>query len=241
MEYKEQKQNLQVELRKWQAYVAEQDIKHIILFEGRNAAGKSSTIARFMEHLNPRTAYVVALPKPTENELREWYFQKYIARFPRSGEIAFFDRSWYNRAGVEPVMGFCTQKQTDQFLKECPILESLWIDSGINITKFYFSVDKREQRHRLDERATDPLKLGKITSIDLSSQTMWDEYTKAKDAMFAATNTEKSPWITLYSDDKHKAVIAAMQYILLNNYYPGKDRRAIGRIDRHILIDGGLA
>ena len=235
MDYKQRKYLLQVELRKWQAYAAEQDTKHIIVFEGRNTAGKSSTIARFMEHLNPRTACVVALPKPTEDELQQWYFQKYIARFPKSGEIAFFDRSWYNRAGVEPVMGFCTQKQTERFLEECPKIEDIWIDSGIKLIKFYLSVDKWEQKRRLDERANNPLKLGKITSVDLESQPLWDEYTKAKDAMFKFTSTKKSPWITVDSDDKREAIIATMQYVLLNNEYPGKDLKAIGTLDRSVI------
>jgi polyphosphate kinase len=235
MDYHQRKYLLQVELRKWQAYAANQETKHIIVFEGRNTAGKSSTIAKFMEHMNPRTACVVALPQPSPDELKQWYFQKYIAKFPKAGEIAFFDRSWYNRAGVEPVMGFCTQKQTNRFLEECSQLESLWIDSGIKIIKFYFSVDKYEQKQRLDARATDPLKLGKITAVDLASQPLWDEYTRAKDRMFKFTSTKKSPWITIDSNNKHDAVIAAMQYVLLQNDYPGKDLAAIGVLDSSII------
>ena len=235
MDYKQRKYLLQVELRKWQVYAAEQETKHIILFEGRNTAGKSSTIGKIMWNLNPRTACVVALPKPTECELKQWYFQKYITRFPKAGEIAFFDRSWYNRAGVEPVMGFCTQKQTDKFLEECTQLENIWIDAGFKLIKFYLSIDKLEQKIRLDERANNPLKLGKITNVDLASQPLWDEYTKAKDMMFKFTSTKKSPWITVDSNDKHDALIAVMQYILLNNDYPGKDLTAIGTLDRSVI------
>jgi polyphosphate kinase 2 len=228
-------QALQIELLKWQHFVREQKQQHIILFEGRDAAGKSGAIKRFMEHLNPRYARVVALDKPTEQEQAEWYWQRYIRQFPKAGEITFFDRSWYNRAIVEPVMGFCTKAQTDHFYTECSALESVFVRAGINITKFWFDVSYEEQDKRFKSRQTHPLKVGKMSAVDLESQSKWDEYTKAYEKMVAWTSTPECPWIKVDSNNKTKARIATMQYILLKNDYLGKDLKAIGEIEDGIL------
>ena len=223
---------LQIELLKWQLYVREKKTQHIILFEGRDAAGKSGAIKRFMEHMNPRYAKVVALDKPTEQESQEWYWQRYIRQFPQAGQIAFFDRSWYNRAIVEPVMGFCTKEQTDQFYKECPKLEQIFVDAGIQIIKFWFDVQYEEQAARFHSRATHPLKAGKLSTVDLASQHKWDEYTVAADRMFS-TSTKKCPWVIVDSTDKQQARIAAMQYVLSQNEYSGKND--LGLPDHSVL------
>lgn len=228
-------QALQIELLKWQHFVREQKTQHIILFEGRDAAGKSGAIKRFMEHMNPRYANVVALDKPTEQESAEWYWQRYIRQFPQAGQIAFFDRSWYNRAIVEPVMGFCTKAQTDQFYRECAQLENIFVNAGIQIIKFWFDVSKEEQEKRFNSRQTDPLKVGKMSAVDLESVAKWDEYTKAYKKMMTWTNTKECPWIKVNSNNKTKARIAAMQYVLLSNDYLGKDLKAIGEIEDGIL------
>jgi polyphosphate kinase 2 len=228
-------QDLQIELLKWQHFVREQKTQHIILFEGRDAAGKSGAIKRFMEHLNPRYANVVALDKPTEQEAREWYWQRYIREFPKAGEISFFDRSWYNRAIVEPVMGFCTPEQTDQFYRECSQLESIFVHAGIQITKFWFDFSQEEQAKRFKSRQTDPLKVGKMSAVDLSSIDKWDDYTKAYEKMMTWTHTNDCPLIVVNSNNKTKARIATMQYVLLSNDYLGKDINAIGEIEEGIL------
>lgn len=228
-------ERLQLELLKWQHYVREQKTQHIILFEGIDAAGKSGAIKRFMEHMNPRYARVVALDKPTEQERAQWYWQRYINQFPKAGEICFFDRSWYNRAGVEPVMGFCTPAQTDQFYKECPVLERVFTNAGIQIVKFFFSVHGDEQARRFHERQTNPLKIGKMSAVDLAGQSRWDEYHEAFKRMFEVTSTKYCPWVWVDSNNKTKARIAAMQYVLLKNDYLGKDLDAIGQIDPTIL------
>ena len=233
--YEKTKYLLQIELLKWQNFVKEQTTQHIVIFEGRDAAGKGGSIKRFMEHLNPRTARIVALNKPTELEKNEWYWQRYIKEFPKAGEITFWDRSWYNRAGVEPVMGFCTKEQTKQFYKECPKLEKIWVDAGIQIIKFWYSVTKDEQKRRFAERDTNPLKQGKLSDVDLASQDLWFEYTKAKNEMFLKTNIRDCRWIQVKSDCKRSARIASMQYVLLNNEYDGKDLSNIGEIDNTIL------
>jgi polyphosphate kinase 2 len=234
-EYDKRKYLLQIELLKWQNFVKEHKTQHIVIFEGRDAAGKGGSIKRFMEHLNPRTARVVALDKPTEQERLEWYWTRYIRQFPKAGEITFWDRSWYNRAGVEPVMGFCTKDQTKQFYKECPKLEKIWIDGGINIIKFWYSVTKAEQKRRFAERDTNPLKQGKLSEVDLASQDLWFEYTKAKNEMFLKTNIRDCRWIQVKSDCKRSARIASMQYVLQTNEYDGKDINNIGNIDYSIL------
>ena len=235
-EYLKQKTKLQVELLKLQNYIKEvEKSQHIIIFEGRDAAGKGGTIKRFMEHLNPRGARVVALDKPTDQEKREWYWQRYIRQFPQGGEITLWDRSWYNRAGVEQVMGFCTREETEQFYKECINLEQLWVEAKIKITKFWFSVSKEEQSRRFDAREKDPLKLGKLSPIDRASVSLWEEYTKAKEEMFPKTSTPDCPWIIVKADCKRSARIAAMKYILLKNDYPDKNKEAIGELDVSII------
>lgn len=222
-EYKYRKRLLQIELLKWQQYVKETKQQHIIIFEGRDGAGKTSAIKTFMEHMNPRGARVVALDKPTEEERREWYFQRYIKEFPKAGEITLWDRSYYNRAGVEPVMRFCSQKETNQFLVECPKLEEIWINAGIHITKFWYSISKETQKRRFKDRQRNPLKLGKMTSIDYAALSLYDEYTKAKEQMFRYTNKAKCRWIVIDSNDKREARIESMKYILLENQYDNKD------------------
>ena len=234
-EYEDRKHLLQIELLKWQNYVKEVKTQHIIIFEGRDAAGKGGTIKRFMEHLNPRGARVVALDKPTEQEKLEWYWQRYIQHFPRAGEITFWDRSWYNRAGVEPVMRFCTVEQTNQFYRECSKLEKMWVEANIQIIKLWFSVTKEEQQRRFEQREKHPLKLGKMSPIDRVSQVFWFEYGEAKNRMFNETSTEVCPWIQIKSDCKRSARIAAMQYVLLKNDYTNRNLENIGIIDTNIL------
>jgi polyphosphate kinase 2 len=223
---------LQIELLKWQHFVREQKTQHIIIFEGVDAAGKSGAIKRFMEHMNPRYARVVALDKPTEQEAAQWYWQRYINQFPKAGEICFFDRSWYNRAGVEPVMGFCTAEQTEKFLSECDLLEPVFKRAGIQIIKFFFTISKEEQAKRFHSRQTSPLKVGKMSAVDLVSQSKWGNYEKAHRKMLEST----FDWVVINSNDKAEARIAAMQYVLLNNDYLGKDLDAIGTIDPDILV-----
>jgi polyphosphate kinase 2 len=230
-EYEAKKYLLQIELLKWQNHVKNVGTQHIIIFEGRDAAGKGGAIKRFMEHLNPRTARVVALNKPTPMEEKEWYWQRYIAQFPHAGEITFWDRSWYNRAGVEAVLGFCTKADVDQFYSECIRLERIWKEAKIHIIKFWYSVNKREQARRFKERETHPLKQGKLSEIDLISQDKWEEYTKAKDRMFKETEN----WVQVKSNCKRSARIASMQYVLSKNEYEGKDINNIGNIDYNIL------
>jgi polyphosphate kinase 2 len=234
-EYEAKKYLLQIELLKWQNHVKETNQQHIIIFEGRDAAGKGGSIKRFMEHLNPRTARVVALNKPTEQESKEWYWQRYIRQFPHAGEITFWDRSWYNRAGVEPVMGFCSRDQVELFFQECPKLEKIWVNSRISIVKFWYSVNKKEQARRFSERETHPLKQGKLSEIDLISQNKWEEYTKAKNEMFKRTNIPECPWVVVKSNCKRSARLASMQYVLLKNDYIDKDLNNIGEIDPNIL------
>jgi polyphosphate kinase 2 len=230
-DYEAKKYLLQIELLKWQNYVKETNTQHIIIFEGRDAAGKGGAIKRFMEHLNPRTARVVALNKPTDREAKEWYWQRYIREFPHAGEITFWDRSWYNRGGVESVLSFATPDQVNQFYKEAKILEQVWTEAGIQIIKFWYSVNKKEQARRFKERESHPLKIGKLSEIDLISQDKWEEYTKAKNRMFKETDN----WIQVKSNCKRSARIASMQYVLLNNDYPDKNLDNIGEINPDIL------
>lgn len=233
--YEKEKYLLQVELLKLQSWVKETGQKVVILFEGRDAAGKGGTIRRFMEHLNPRGARVVALEKPTTREIGEWYFQRYVKHLPTSGEIVLFDRSWYNRAGVERVMGFCTDEQYLEFMRECPEFERFLTRSGIYLIKFWFSVSRKEQRRRFKERQVHPLKRWKLSPIDMASLDKWDDYTKAKEAMFLNTDTVAAPWTVVKSDDKKRARLNAMRYVLQSLPYTGKDAEAIGTIDPLIL------
>ena len=222
-EYEEAKSQLQIELLKVQSWVKETGQKIVLIFEGRDAAGKGGTIKRFMEHLNPRAAKVVALEKPTERERGEWYFQRYARHLPTNGEMLFLDRSWYNRAGVERVMGFCDSHEYLEFMRQCPEFERLLVNSGIRLYKFYFSVTKAEQRRRFDARELDPLKQWKLSPIDRASQDLWKEYKQAKEAMFFYTDTADAPWTIIKSDDKKRARLNCMQYFLESLDYPEKD------------------
>ncbi|OFX04913.1 MAG: polyphosphate kinase 2 [Alphaproteobacteria bacterium RIFCSPHIGHO2_12_FULL_63_12] len=225
--YERHKAELQVELLKVQQWVKETGQKVIILFEGRDAAGKGGTIKRFMEHLNPRGARVVALEKPTEEEKGQWYFQRYVTHLPTRGEIVLFDRSWYNRAGVERVMGFCTANQYLEFMREVPELERMWVRSGILLFKYWFSVTREEQVRRFHERENDPLKHWKLSPIDRASLDKWDEYTEAKEAMFFYTDTADAPWTVVKSSDKKRARLNCMQHFLAALPYPNKNRQVV--------------
>ena len=222
-EYERHKSGLQVELLKVQRWVKDSGSKIVILFEGRDAAGKGGTIKRFMEHLNPRGARVVALNKPSDVERGQWYFQRYVQHLPTAGEMVLFDRSWYNRAGVERVMGFCTGQEYLEFLRQCPELERMLVNSGILLFKFYFSVSQEEQAHRFESRKTDPLKQWKISPVDIASLDKWPDYTQAKEAMFFYTDTADAPWTVIKSDDKKRARIATMQFFLSRLQYPDRD------------------
>jgi polyphosphate kinase 2 len=243
--YEKQKYHLQVELLKLQAWVKETGQKVVILFEGRDAAGKGGTIKRCMEHLNPRGAHVVALEKPSETERGQWYFQRYVQHLPTAGEIALFDRSWYNRAGVERVMGFCTDTEYNEFMRQTPEFERTLARSGVHIIKFWFSVSRKEQRRRFKERETHPLKQWKLSPIDLASLDKWDEYTKAKEAMFFYTDTADAPWTVIKSDCKKRARLNALRYILHKLPYTNKDPHQIGTLDpllvgrAHVVYERG--
>ena len=229
--YEQQKYLLQVELLKLQAWVKETRQRVVILFEGRDAAGKGGTIRRFMEHLNPRGARVVALEKPTEQEQGQWYFQRYVQHLPTAGEIVLFDRSWYNRAGVERVMGFCTDEDYHEFMRQCPEFERQLVRSGIHLIKFWFSVSRKEQRRRFREREAHPLKQWKLSPVDLASLDKWDDYTRAKEAMFAQTDTGDAPWTVVKSDCKKRARLNAMRFVLQKLPYTNKDPAHIGTLD----------
>lgn len=233
--YEKQKYHLQVELLKLQAWVKETGQKVVILFEGRDAAGKGGTIKRVMEHLNPRGAHVVALEKPSEVERGQWYFQRYIQHLPTAGEIALFDRSWYNRAGVERVMGFCTTDEYNEFMRQTPEFERTLSRSGVFLIKFWFSVSREEQRRRFKERKLHPLKQWKLSPIDLASLDKWDDYTKSKEAMFFYTDTADAPWTVIKSDCKKRARLNAMRYILHKLPYTNKNLEAIGPLDPMIV------
>ena len=229
--YEKQKYRLQVELLKLQAWVKESGQRVVILFEGRDAAGKGGTIKRFMENLNPRGARVVALEKPSEIERGQWYFQRYIEHLPTRGEIVLFDRSWYNRAGVEKVMGFCTDAEYDEFMRQAPEFERHLVRSGVHVFKFWFSVSRAEQRRRFKERKAHPLKQWKLSPVDLASLDKWDAYSQAKEAMFLHTDTSDSPWTVIKSDCKKRARLNAMRYLLHRLPYAKKDAAAIGKVD----------
>ncbi len=229
--YERQKYSLQVELLKLQAWVKETGQRVIILFEGRDAAGKGGTIKRFMEHMNPRGARVVALSKPSESERGQWYFQRYVQHLPTAGEIVFFDRSWYNRAGVERVMGFCTKDEYAEFMRQAPEFERNLVRSGIHLFKFWFSVSQDAQRRRFKERESHPLKQWKLSPIDTASLDKWDDYTAAKEAMFFHTDTADAPWTVIKSDCKKRARINALRYLLHSLPYTAKDAARIGAVD----------
>ena len=236
--YEERKAALQAELLKAQHWVKETDQKVVILFEGRDAAGKGGTIKRFMEHMNPRAATVVALEKPSDSERGEWFFQRYIRHLPTSGEMVLFDRSWYNRAGVERVMGFCNPSEYLEFMRQTPELERMLVRSGIRLYKYWFSVTQTEQRRRFEARKTDPLKQWKLSPIDLASLDKWDDYTEAKEAMFCYTDTADAPWTIIKSDDKKRARLNCMLHFLDSLEYPDKDRSIVHASDPLIVGHG---
>ena len=225
--YEKHKEELQVELLKVQSWVKQTGQRMVVIFEGRDAAGKGGTIKRFMEHLNPRAARVVALEKPTDHERGQWYFQRYVKHLPTEGEMVFFDRSWYNRAGVERVMGFCDSLEYLEFMRQVPDLERMLVRSGIRLFKYWFSVTHEDQERRFNARSGDPLKQWKLSPIDQESQGKWDEYTEAKEAMFFYTDTADSPWTIIKSDDKKRARLNCMQHFLAELDYPGKNRHVV--------------
>jgi polyphosphate kinase 2 len=229
--YEHQKFGLQVELLKLQAWVKDAGERVIVLFEGRDAAGKGGTIRRFMEHLNPRGARVVALGTPSGVEKSQWYFQRYVQHLPAAGEIVLFDRSWYNRAGVERVMGFCTRKEYDEFMRQAPEFERMLVRQGIHLVKFWFSVSRHEQHRRFKERENHPLKQWKLSPVDKESLHKWEEYTRAKEAMFLHTDTADAPWTVIKSDCKKRARLNAMRYLLHVLPYAKKDPDRIGPVD----------
>jgi len=238
VEYEKELKKLQIELLKFQNHVKDKGLKILMIFEGRDAAGKGGTIKRITEHLNPRGARVVALEKPSNKEASQWYFQRYVTHLPSAGEIVLFDRSWYNRAMVEPVMGFCTERQHHKFLKDVPEFEKMIADENIKIFKFYFSVSKKEQARRFKARETDPLKQYKLSPVDKESQRLWDEYSLAKFMMLSATHTKIAPWTIIKSDNKRKARLNCIKHILNFVDYPNKiDPQEIA-VDRDIVIYG---
>ncbi len=229
--YEHRKQQLQSEMLKVQNWVKNTGQRIVCLFEGRDAAGKGGTIKRFMEHLNPRAAHVVALEKPTERERGEWYFQRYIRHLPTRGEMVFFDRSWYNRAGVERVMHFCTEQEYMEFMRQAPSLERMLVNDGIILFKFWFSVTRQEQLRRFHKRQNDPLKQWKLSRIDLESLDKWQDYTDAKEAMFFHTDNPHTPWTIIKSDDKKRARINCMHYFLSRLDYPDKNETLVNQPD----------
>ena len=231
VDYESQKHELQIELLKLQGWVKEAKQRVVIIFEGRDAAGKGGTIKRFMEHLNPRGARVVALEKPNARERNQWYFQRYIEHLPSKGEIILFDRSWYNRAGVERAMNFCTDQEYLEFLRQAPEFERMLVNSGIILFKFWFSVSRVEQFRRFKSRQKDPLKQWKLSPLDMGSLAKWDEYTTAKDAMMFNTDTNDAPWTIIRSDDKKRGRVNCMRYFLSQLDYTGKDFDVVGTPD----------
>jgi len=238
VEYENELKRLQIELLKLQNYVKEKGLKVLMIFEGRDAAGKGGTIKRITEHLNPRGAKIVALEKPNDKEKTQWYFQRYTTHLPSAGEIVLFDRSWYNRAGVEPVMGFCTQEEHHEFLREVPEFEKMLVKSDTILFKFYFSVSKKEQSRRFKKRETDPLKQYKLSPVDKESQKLWDKYTVAKYSMLMASNTEIAPWTVIRSDNKKFARLETIKHILNSMDYTNKADENMFKANKKILVSG---
>ncbi len=234
-EYDHVKRVLQVELLKLQYWMQDSGRRFVVIFEGRDAAGKGSTIKRFMEHLNPRSARVVALDIPTERERGQWYFQRYVTHLPTAGEMVLFDRSWYNRAGVEKVMGFCTEEQYETFLRQVPQFERLLVDEGVSLTKFWFSVTPGEQHTRFAIRQIDPVRQWKLSPTDIALLGKWDAYTAAKAVMFERTHTPEAPWTVVKSNDKKRARLEAMRSLLAAIDYDRKDHDAVGQPDPLIV------
>jgi len=237
-EYELEKYRLQIELLKLQYWAEDTGQKIIVVFEGRDAAGKGGTIQRFTEYMNPRTARTVALNKPTERETGQWYFQRYINHFPTAGEIVLFDRSWYNRAGVERVMGFSTEDQYHTFMNQTPVFEKLLVDDGFALIKFWFSVTQTEQRTRFAIRQLDPVRRWKLSPVDLEALDRWEAYTESKELMFLHTDTDHAPWITVKSNDKKRGRINAMRYFLSQFEYAGKDHSVVGVPDPLLVMRG---
>ncbi|MET9591666.1 polyphosphate kinase 2 [Streptomyces sp. NPDC006516] len=238
-EYERIKRILQIEMLKLQRWTKDTGARVVVVCEGRDAAGKGGTIQRFTERLNPRGARIVALDKPTDRERGQWYFQRYVAHLPAPGELVFFDRSWYNRAGVERVMGFCTQPEYELFLQQCPAFEQMLVDDGIIVVKFWFSVSRAEQRTRFAIRQVDPVRQWKLSPTDIDSLDRWDAYTTAKIDMFRATDTEHAPWTVVKSNDKRRARLEAMRSLLARVDYTAKSAEAVGKPDP--LIVGAAA
>ncbi len=236
-EYEQEKRLMQAELLKVQNWVKLTGQRIALIFEGRDAAGKGGTIKRFMEHLNPRAAHVVALEKPTDREKGQWFFQRYVAHLPTKGEMVFFDRSWYNRSGVERVMEFCTPRQYLEFLRQCPQVEQMLVNSGVKVFKYWFSVSRTEQLRRFHARKSDPLKQWKLSPVDIASLGKWDDYTKAKEAMFFHTDTADAPWTIIKSDDKKRARINCLRHFLSELDYPDKDEKIAGKADSKIVLN----
>lgn len=233
--YKEELYALQVELLKMQRYVKDAGLKIAVIFEGRDAAGKGSTISSFTQNINPRGARVVALPKPTEAQAGQWYFQRYVAQLPSPGEVVFFDRSWYNRAVVEPVMGFCRPEQTQLFLNEVPAFERSLVEHGIHLTKFWLDVSRDEQKRRFKQRRVDPVRRWKLSPVDIASLDRWDDYTAAIEEMFRKTESPVAPWTIIRSDDKRRARLNAIRVFLHSIEYAEKDEEQIGPVDGLIV------
>ena len=233
--YKEELYALQVELLKMQRYVKDAGLKIAVIFEGRDAAGKGSTISRFTQNINPRGARVVALPKPTEAQAGQWYFQRYVAQLPSPGEVVFFDRSWYNRAVVEPVMGFCRPEQTQLFLNEVPAFERSLVEHGIHLTKFWLDVSRDEQKRRFKQRRVDPVRRWKLSPVDIASLDRWDDYTAAIEEMFRKTESPVAPWTIIRSDDKRRARLNAIRVFLHSIEYAEKDEEQLGPVDGLIV------
>ncbi len=240
LEYEKELRILQIELLKMQNHLKDTGQKLLMIFEGRDAAGKGGTIKRITEHINPRGARVVALNKPSDTERSQWYFQRYASHLPSESEIVLFDRSWYNRGGVEPVMGFCTQEEHKEFLHEVPEFERMLVNSDITLFKFYFSVSKKEQARRFEKRKTDPLKQYKLSPVDQKSQELWDKYTIAKYSMLLASHTTHAPWTVIKSDNKKKARIECIKHILRHIDYPDKISKKALKANSEILFSGDI-
>ncbi len=238
LKYEEELQRLQIELSKWQRYVIENDQRFLLIFEGRDAAGKGGTIKRILEHMNPRGTRVVALLKPSDRERTQWYFQRYFQQLPAGGEIVLFDRSWYNRAMVEPTMGFCTDEEHKRFLKDVPMIEEILVKNGIHLFKFFFSISKEQQKQRFESRMKDLLKQYKISPVDLEAQKKWDDYTVRKFQMLNETNRTISPWTVIRSDNKKKARLNCIRYILSKVVYDNKISSEELTIDPAVVVSG---
>jgi polyphosphate kinase 2 len=246
--YEQQLAELQAELVRLEHWIAQKKLRVAILFEGRDAAGKGGAIKRFREHLNPRWTRIVALNKPTDVEKGQWYFRRYIKELPNPGEMVFFDRSWYNRAVVEPVMGFCTPQQYKQFMLQVPEFEHMLYEDGLILIKFWFSISKKEQNKRFESRKSDPLKQWKFSDVDIKGQKLWDEYTHHRDLMFGRTHTDFAPWVIVKTDDKRQARLESIRYVLsLFNYRDNEDQgkpivadpNVVHRYYRSLKLDGG--